>query len=335
MAAPAISIGSETGRALEIGAGQGQLVLGQEDRVVAHAVQLDLDLASGISDGIVRRADHLGRGAHRVGILDFGLDLAGHQVAALDAFHDRLGGAHRAGEAAQLVQAHVVGFHIGQQRFQAHGAGDLGLLEPAVHIVQVQGAHGGQQVRAVDGCQPVARLQAGDRDAGPFHGLLAGQALALVEGFAFAHQQQGDLRHRRQVAAGADRAFLANHRRDAFVEHLDQGQGDLRAAAGIAVGVHVDAPGHGGAHILDGRRVADPGGMVVDQVALELLHLLVVQHDFGKFADAGVDAVHDLVRLELFFQHGPAGLDPLERIGVQFHLFAMPGDAHQFFEGQI
>ena len=100
---------------------------------------------------------------------------------------------------------------------------------------------------------------------------LPGQAFALVEGFAFAHHQQGDLRHGRQVAAGADRALLADHRGDAFVQHLDQGQGDLRAAAGIAVGMHVDPPGHGAAHVFDRRRVADAGGVVIDQVFLELL----------------------------------------------------------------
>ena len=47
----------------------------------------------------------------------------------------------------------------------------------------------------------------------------AGQALALVEGLALAHQQQRDLGHRGQVAAGAHRALLADDRRDAAVEH--------------------------------------------------------------------------------------------------------------------
>ncbi len=145
---------------------------------------------------------------------------------------------------------------------------------------------------------------------------LPGIPLALVEGLAFTHQQQGNLRHRRQVAAGAYRAFLANHRGDAFVEHLHQGLGDLRAAAGIAVSVHIDASGHGGAHVFDGRRIANSGGVVVDQVALELFYLLVIQHDFGKFTDPGIGAIHDFTGFYFFFQHSPAGVDAIDCFGV-------------------
>ena len=282
----------------------------------------------------MRRADHLRRGAHRVGILHLGLDLAGLQIAAFDAFQNGLRTADRAGEAAQLMQADVVGFQIGEQRFQAHRRGDLGLLQPAIHIVQLQGAHGGEQVRAVDGGQPIARLQIGDGNARAFHRHVAGQALALIERFAFAHQQQGELRHRGQIAARADRSFLAHDRRDALVEHLDQGQRDLRAAAGIAVRVDVDASGHRGAHMFDRGGIADAGGVVVDQIALELQHLLVGQDDFRKFADAGVGAVHDFARFEFVFQHGAADFDALQCLGREFHLLAVARDAHQFFEGE-
>ena len=100
------------------------------------------------------------------------------------------------------------------------------------------------------------------------------------------------------------------------------------------MGVHVDPAGHGGADVLDGRRIADARRVVVDEVALELLDLLVVEHDFGELADAGVHAVHDLVRLDLLLQHRPASLDPLERVGVELDLLPRAGDAHQLLDRQ-
>ena len=100
--------------------------------------------------------------------------------------------------------------------------------------------------------------------------IAAGQALALVEGLALAHEEQRDLGHGGQVAAGADRALLADDGRDALVEHGDQGQGDLGAAAGAAVGVDVDPAGHGRPDVFDRGGLADAGGVVVDEVLLEL-----------------------------------------------------------------
>ena len=228
--------------------GQREVVVGDEDRVVADAVQLDLDLAARPGDSVVGSADHLRRGAHGIGVLDLGLDLAGGQVGALDTAPDGGGAAHRPGEAAQLVQARVVGLQVGQQRLEAHGAGDLGLAQPAVGVVDQQGAHRGEHVGAVDGAQPVARLQARDLDAGALHGEARRDAVALVERFALAHEREGELRHRGEVAAGAHGALLADDRRHAAVEHGDQRLGDLGADAGVAVGVHVDTSGHRAAH---------------------------------------------------------------------------------------
>ena len=101
------------------------------------------------------------------------------------------------------------------------------------------------------------------------------------------------------------------------------------------MGVDVDPAGHGGAHLIKRSRVADPGSMVIDQIALELFDLLVCEHFFGKFPDAGIRPVHDLFRRQFFFQHRAAGLDPLERLGMQFDFFALPGDGDQLFNGQL
>ncbi len=321
-------------RALEVGARKRELVLGYEDGVVADAVELDLHLALRPGERVVSGADDLRRRPHRVGVLHLGLDLAGGEVAVVDALLDRRGAADRAGEAAQLVQSGVVRLEIGEQRLEAHGTGDLGLAEPAVGVPAEQRAHRGEDVGAVDGGEAVARLQPRDGDAGALHGLAAGQALTLEEGLALAHHEEGELGHRGEVAGGAHRALLADHGRDTLVQHLDERHRNLGAVAGVAVRVHVDAPRHGGAHDLERRRLADAGGVVVDEKALELLDLLVVEHDLAELADARVGAVHALAGLDLVFDHGAARLDALERRRIEPDLLAVAGDADDLLDGE-
>ena len=156
-----------------------------------------------------------------------------------------------------------------------------------------------------------------------------GSRSPLIKGFAFAHEEQGDLGHGGEVAARADRAFLADDGRHALVEHLDKGQRDFGPAAGASFGVDVDPAGHGPADVLDGSGVADAGGVVVDEIALEILDLLVRQDDFGEFADAGVDAVHDLAGLDLVFDHRPALLDLIQGFGRDFDAVSAAGDADE------
>ncbi len=182
---------------------------------------------------------------------------------------------------------------------------------------------------------PSRACRPGGLDAGALQGLAARQPLALVERLAFAQEQQRQLGHRRQVAARAHGPFLAHDGRHAPVEHLDEGERDLRAAARVAVRVDVGAARHGRAHVLDRRRRADAGRVVVDEIALERLHLLVAQQVLRELADARVGAVHDLARRELLLQHGAAHLDALEGLGRKLHLLSEPGDADQGLDGQM
>ena len=103
----------------------------------------------------------------------------------------------------------------------------------------------------------------------------------------------------------------------------------------LPVGVDVDPPDHGRPDVLDGSGLADAGGVVVDQVALELLDLLVGQHHLGELPDAGVDPIHDLVGRDLLVQHGPAGPDPVQRLRRQCHLLALAGDADDLIDSEL
>jgi hypothetical protein len=86
--------------------------------------------------------------------------------------------------------------------------------------------------------------------------------------------------------------------------------------------------------VLHRRRLADTGGVVVDQVALELLDLLVVEHHVGELADPRVDAVHDLVRDDLLLQHAAAAHDPLHSLGAELDRLAVPRHPHHVLDLQ-
>ncbi len=135
------------------------------------------------------------------------------------------------GKPRKLVKSRVVGLEVGQQRLERHRAGDFGLAQQAVNVVQQQGAHRSEHVGAVYRAQAVAGLQAGDRDAGTLHRDVCGQAFALVERLAFAHQRERGLGHRGKVAACTYRALLRDDRGHAPVEHGNEGQGDLGSDA--------------------------------------------------------------------------------------------------------
>jgi hypothetical protein len=322
-------------RPLEVGAGEDAVLLAHEDRVVGHAVELDLELLAGVRERVAHRADHLRRRAHRVGVLHLNLELAGDEVGAVHHLAQVGGAGDRAGEAAQLVELALVRFHVGEQRLERHGGRDLGLLDPAVGVVEDQAADPGDQVGAVDGGETVAGLQPGYGDAGLLHRLGRRHPLALVEALAFAHERERELAHRGQVAARADAALLAHDGCHALVEHVHVRQGDFGAAAGVPATVHVDARDHRRAHVLDRGRPPDPRGVVVDQVLLELLDLLVGEHHLGELADPGVDAVHDLVGGDLLLEHPAALGDALDGVGRELHLLAVPRNVHHVFDGEI
>ncbi len=143
---------------------------------------------------------------------------------SLPSTHFRIdcGGPDRPRETAELVEPHVVGLEVREERLERHGAGDLGLLQPPVDVVEVDGAHRRQEVRAVDRGEAVAGHQAGNGNPRLLHGDLSRQPLAPVRRLALPEEKERHLRHRREVAAGADGALLADDGGHAPVQHLDE-----------------------------------------------------------------------------------------------------------------
>jgi len=72
----------------------------------------------------------------------------------------------------------------------------------------------------------------------------------------------------------------------------------------------------------------------IDEVSLELLHLLLVQNHLGKLSDTSVHTVHDLLGDDLAFQEGTTLVDALYCILVYRYRLSAPGHLHHVFSLQ-
>ena len=122
-------------------------------------------------------------------------------------------------------------------RLDGHGTGDVGDLGQVAGTHQGIGQEGRADLRAVDerqsflGQRPVRfEVHAPQGSAAAERldfwacstGRFAIDARLRHERMAFAHDDEGQVGQRRQVAAGADAALLGNGRHHAAVVHLDQ-----------------------------------------------------------------------------------------------------------------
>ena len=82
-------------------------------------------------------------------------------------------------------------------------------------------------------------------------------------------EHEREVRQRREVAAGADRAAARHARMDAAVEQREQRLERLDADAGEALRQHVGAQRHRRAHRAHRQRLADAGGVAAQQVELQ------------------------------------------------------------------
>ena len=117
-----------------------------------------------------------------------------------------------------------------------------------------------------------------------------------MEGFAFADDDESEMREGRKIAAGAHRAFLRNDGMDLGIEQANKQLGELDAATAETLGEHVGAEQQHGARFGLAERLAHAAGMAADEVGLELGEMVAGDADVSQLAEAGVDAVDRLPR---------------------------------------
>ena len=279
--------------AVEVAAVEDVVGLGAQDGVVVGAVELDLDGGGRLLQDLDEDADHLGRAAHRVRILDLaGAERRPRARAQGGAHPARV--AHRArvrlGEEQPLVE--VRGLTAKQER-RPGGERRVGAHE-GLGARQAQRDQRGHDAGAVHDRERLLGRERDGREPDRGQGV-AGRARPPAKiHLAVAGQDRGDVRHRRQVAAGADRAELGNARDDVLGEEPDQGIEGLEADAAPA-GRQLGQPrDHDGAAFLASEQRTDAAAVKPHQVLRQRDAELERDRVHARRAEAGVDAVERL-----------------------------------------
>ena len=160
-----------------------------------------------------------------------------------------------------------------------------------------------RQPMAAMNCVPLRRLRpslaSSESGARPAAGSAGAGRLAravLRQQLALAHHSEHEVRRRREVAGGAQRAARGHPRDEVGVEHRGHETRRLPGAhARVAARHGVEADGHGGAHDLARERRAHADGVTAHQVLLQLVDLVDRDVRGGQLAEAGGDAVGDLL----------------------------------------
>ena len=91
-------------------------------------------------------------------------------------------------------------------------------------------------------------------------------SLTLIDCLAFSDQRQGKVSQWCEISAGADRAFLRNHRMDAAIEHFHEQLDHFQPDAAETESEHIRTQQHHGARFGLGKGSADATGMAPNEI---------------------------------------------------------------------
>jgi hypothetical protein len=99
---------------------------------------------------------------------------------------------------------------------------------------------------------------------------------------SFANEHQRQVRERREIAAGADRAAAGHERVHMRVQQIEQAIERAAANAGVALGEDVGAQRHHRAHRAPRQQLADAGRVAAQEVALQIAERVLRDLDFSQ-----------------------------------------------------
>ena len=233
---------------VEIAAGDGLILLREDQGVVGDGVDLPAYHAPHIADGVPAGPVNLGRAADGVGVLHLVRIQVEGQPAALQQPPQVLRRGDLPRLAPQGVHLGIEGLPDAVQGLAGHGGGDVrrfGQVPGVIHRLAGDGRH---DLGAVDQGQALLGGQLDGVDAGGGHGLPARHHPALILRLALAQHHQHHVGQGRQVAAGPQGPLLRDDRMDPPVQHLQKRLHGGQADAGIAPGQGVQPQQHSRPH---------------------------------------------------------------------------------------
>ncbi len=133
------------------------------------------------------------------------------------------------------------------------------------------------------------------------------------KGMAFAHDHQGEMSQRSQVATRPHAALLRDCGDDAAIVHLNQPVDQIGRHAGIALGQSLNPQSQRQPADADAQQRPHADGVTAQQVLLERENFLRLDALVCQFAEAGVDAVDRGSLGQKIVKTLPGALDALPR----------------------
>jgi len=263
------------------------------------------------------------------------------------------------------VETRVEGEAHALRRLEAQRAGRLGGLDQPLAVVGRQHADGGHDLGAVrepqallggqlerrhaDRAQPLGRARREAAVQRPGHvGPAPRAALPPVPGgraevlraarvdaaLRVAHQDEREVRQRREVAAAPDRPLLRHERVDVPVQEVEEALDDQGAHPRVADGQRAGAQQDGRAHGVLGEGRADAHRVRPDEVALERLRVRAVDRDVPLRAEARREPVDGRLALHERLDDGAAARDAAARLVGEVHAGAVARDGDHLGDRQ-
>ena len=140
---------------------------------------------------------------------------------------------------------------------------------------------------------------------------------------------------RGEIAAGTDRTLLWDVWVDIGVEQADQPLQQQRADTGVALAERVGAEQDRGAHDIFGERIAHPGRVALDELALQFFYLIGGDHHIAQLPEAGGEAVDLVAAAQQPLDEGAAAVDAGAGAVPEDHATAAAGDLDDLLNGEI
>jgi uracil-DNA glycosylase len=283
--------------AVEVAVRDELALVDEHERIVGRGVELDADRVRRVVEEVARGAVHLRRTAQRVRVL--------HLVAPAVRFDDRRAVEEpedirgRSDLAAQRPKRVDLGEERGArpvQRLDRESACDVRSAREPPGADEAEREHRRHELRPVDEREPFLRGEADRLEAGACKRRGAGKSLAADPRLALADERQCEMRERREVARGADRAARRHDRQHTALEQREEQLNRLDPRPGVALRERIRPEEQRRPDHLVGIRRAHAARVRAEEPQLELLGLLLGNCDRDETAEAGVDAVRVLTR---------------------------------------
>src|SRR5437879_11024158 len=116
---------------------------------------------------------------------------------------------------ARIVNALVERDRSSFQGFQRHRTSNISQTSDTFCTMESQPSDGRHRLSSIQQRESFFDVELQRLNPCSLQSICARQPFVIAKGFAFANHCEREMRERREIATGANRSFLGNHRRDA------------------------------------------------------------------------------------------------------------------------